>query len=280
VSRVQRQTHTRIFGEARRVRSAIHAFRDITRAFPAKPLERRQPGGSVVTGKRTHQDQLGGKAGMPSRRVHRDRATERHSKDRRRVNLECMAQARNVIRPGVHVPARSVVAAVTAAAATMVVVHDAVRIAETIEIRTLDRMVRARPPMEHQQHRALSHLVLIGRQSGADNIEEKPNPAADINSHRRAHNARSRAHGRARLSISSLLSRSRSGSLWCSVGCGSSVWSGPGVVLPKRRCSGFEAGHAGLMSRPRLPSRTRMVPSVVCAELSVDRVGDPSFQRA
>ena len=40
---------------------------------------------------------------------------------------------------------------------------------------------------------------------------------------------------------------------------GSSVGSGPGVVLPKRRCSGFEAGHAGLMSRPRLPSRARIV---------------------
>ena len=46
---------------------------------------------------------------------------------------------------------------------------------------------------------------------------------------------------------------------WPARSSGSSVGSGPGVVLPKHRLLGFEAGHAGLQSRPRLPSRARML---------------------
>ena len=62
-------------------------------------------------------------------------------------------------------------------------------------------------------------------------------------------------------SISSLLSRARSSCTSAAVSWRAGSWrrsvgGGPGVVLPKCRLLGCEVGHAGRVSRPRLPSRT------------------------
>src|SRR5437016_9009811 len=54
---------------------------------------------------------------------------------------------------------------------------------------------------------------------------------------------------------------------------------GPGVAVPKSWLLGCEAGRAGLFSRPRLPSWTRLRGRVGDESL-VERVADPSLQCA
>jgi hypothetical protein len=51
----------------------------------------------------------------------------------------------------------------------------------------------------------------------------------------------------------------------------------PGVALPKSRPPGL-GGHAGRDSRPRLPTRIRLLCCGVKDELAIDRVADPSFE--
>src|SRR5206468_2199269 len=65
---------------------------------------------------------------------------------------------------------------------------------------------------------------------------------------------------------------------WC---CASrrTLGAGPGVAVPKRRLLGCEAGHAGLFSRPRLPSRAHLRGGVG-DESFVERVADAPLQRA
>jgi len=68
--------------------------------------------------------------------------------------------------------------------------------------------------------------------------------------------------------------------LVCRVVCARRVVAvglGPGVAFPKSRCSGCDAGHAGL-GRPRLPSRARL--GGVGLETLVERVADAAFQCA
>ena len=106
----------------------------------------------------------------------------------------------------------------------------------------------------------------------------------------RVRNTRADRHtstnGSERISNSSLLSRVLrawcSGARWfpCSRegAVGSSVGSGPGVADPKSRPSGCEVDHAGLKSRPWLPSRARQCQGV-SEELSVNSVGDAPLER-